>query len=101
MSLTHDQRRIRLLRKQAGMRFRQSGTRKGWPLGKKRNKPEISLSQVKFALSLCLQRGLSPEVSAKLVREKFGARVVDSAVRMWRDSAMLDDKPLRRSGMGE
>ena len=46
------------------------------------------MSQIRFGLSICLNRGLSPAASARLVREKLGVEVCEEAVRKWRDAGM-------------
>ena len=77
--------------RQAAMRTRQvEKSRCGWPLGKKRNKPEVSASELRFVLFRLLNGGFSPEKAAALVRERYGAGPNARLVRRWRDSAYCD-----------
>ena len=89
MSLTADQRRIRLLRRQSAMRFRQSEKpRKGWPKGMPRtNKSPVSASSIRFALGRLLEQGKTPKEAAALVKEHLGVPVVVEAIERWRKSA--------------
>lgn len=51
----------------------------------------VSMSQVRFGLSLCLQRGLSPKQAAELVKRKLGYDVTERAITEWRRTAMTGD----------
>lgn len=50
----------------------------------------VSMSQVRFAVHLCMMRGLSPEVSCELVKRILGYEVCEESVRRWRASGYCD-----------
>jgi len=81
----------KLRERQARLRAKNAGNQ----LGRVAHDDGVKVSHLKLGLRICLELGLSPEASARLVRKVLGVECCAQAVRAWRASAYQDDVELR------
>ena len=75
----------RLMAGQKRMRKKNSGARRGRPLGWKK-KPDVNMSELRFLIFNLINKNHSPEATAAAIKKLVGVEILGSVIREWRNA---------------